>query len=63
MYKFMVRHGSFPCTMLPHLEYFDRLSNWWIIEQEEHEWELAPEAPADDAWTEEVPEPPHQEVL
>jgi hypothetical protein len=63
MYKFMVRHGSFPCTMLSHLEYFDRLSNWWIIEQEEHEWELAPEAPADDAWTEEVPEPPHQEVL
>jgi hypothetical protein len=48
------------------------LSNRWIIEAEEHEWEEAPEAPENDAWEEapahgvweeEVPEPPHQEVL
>jgi hypothetical protein len=63
MYKFMVRRGSFTCTVLPRLEYFDRLSNRWIIGQEEHEWEVAPEAPANDAWPEEVLAPPHQEVL
>lgn len=44
-YKYMVRQGYFTCIVLAHLEYFDRLSNRWIIEQEEHEWELAPEAP------------------
>jgi hypothetical protein len=62
MYKYMVRHGSFTCTMLPRLEYFDRLSDKWIVEAEEPGWEEAPVAPANDAW-EEVPEPPHREVF
>jgi hypothetical protein len=44
-YKHMVRQGHLTCNVLPYLEYFDRLSNRWIIEQEEHEWELAPEVP------------------
>jgi hypothetical protein len=30
-YRFMVRHGSFECNVLTHLEYFDRLSNIWIV--------------------------------
>jgi hypothetical protein len=34
-----------------------------IIEDEEHELELAPEAPQDDAWPKEAHEPPHLEVL
>jgi hypothetical protein len=63
MYKFMVKRGSFTYIVLPCLEHFDRLSNRWIIEQEEHEWDLAPEALEDDEWTEEVPEPPRQDVL
>ena len=72
MYKYMVRHGTFTCTVLPRLEYFNRLSNRWIIEAEEHAWEEAPEssandaweeAPAHDVWEEEVPERPRQEVL
>jgi hypothetical protein len=49
MYKYMVRCGTFTCTVLPLLEYFDRLSNKWIVEAEEHAWEEAPQAPANDA--------------
>jgi hypothetical protein len=37
MYKLMFRCGSFTCIVLPRLEHFDRLSNRWIIKQEEHE--------------------------
>jgi hypothetical protein len=59
----MVRKGHFACTVLPRLEYIYRLSNRWIIEQEEHEWELAPDAPHDDTWPEEAAEPPQHEVL
>jgi hypothetical protein len=60
-YKYMVKQGIFACTVLPHVDCFDRLSNKWIIEQEEHEWELAPATPQDDAWPEEAPEPPYQQ--
>jgi hypothetical protein len=60
--RYMVRRGSFRCTVLPRLEYFDRLSDRWIIEVEEPEWEEAPAPPLNDAW-EEVPEPPNQKVL
>jgi hypothetical protein len=72
MYKYMVRLGTFTFTVLSCLEYFDRLSNKWIIEEEEHAWEEALQAPMNDAWEEaqshdvwevEVPEPPQQEVL
>jgi hypothetical protein len=62
MYKYMVRRGSFTCTVLPRLEYFDRLSDKWIVEAEEPAWEDAPEAPSNDAW-EDVHEPPHQKML
>jgi hypothetical protein len=44
MYKYMVRHGTFTCIVLPRLEYFDRLSRRWIIDAKEHPWEEAPEA-------------------
>jgi hypothetical protein len=52
MYKYMVRRGTFPCTVLPRLEYFEAPAN--------DAWE---EAPDHDIWEEEVPEPSHQEVL
>jgi hypothetical protein len=61
-YRYMVRRGSFHCTVLPHLEYFDRLSNRWIVEVEEPGWEEAPATPINDA-CEVVPEPLNQEVL
>jgi hypothetical protein len=36
MYKCMVRCGTFTCTVLLRLEYFNMLSNRWIIEEEAH---------------------------
>jgi hypothetical protein len=48
--------------VLPRLEYFDRLSNKWIVVVEEPEWEETPATPTNDAW-EEVPEPPNQDAL
>jgi hypothetical protein len=63
MYMYKVKEDVFNCTMLPRLEYFERLSDRWIVEEEEQAWEEAIDAPANDAWEEEVPEPPHQEVL
>jgi hypothetical protein len=58
-YKYMVKKGVFTCTVFPRLDCFDRLTNKWIIEEEEHEWKLAPATPQDDAWPEDAPEPPH----
>jgi hypothetical protein len=58
----MVRHGSFECNVFPCLECFDRLSNRWIVEVEETEWEEAHAIPINDSW-EEVREPPNQDAL
>jgi hypothetical protein len=62
-YKYMVKKGVFACIVLPRPKYCGRLTNRCFSEEEEHEWELAPTTPQDDAWPEEAPEPPHQEEL
>jgi hypothetical protein len=45
MYQFMVRGGRFESTMLPRLEYFDKLSNKWIASVEEPSWDHVPAPP------------------
>jgi hypothetical protein len=43
MYQYMVKRGHFECTILPHLDYFDRLSDKWIAPEETHSsWDDTP---------------------
>lgn len=39
VYQYMARRGRLGTTLLPRVEYFDRLSNKWTVPIDENEWE------------------------
>jgi hypothetical protein len=41
----MVKNDKYEFTVLPHLEYFEMLSNKWIASVEEPSWDHVPAPP------------------
>jgi hypothetical protein len=46
MHQFMVKNDKYEFTVLPHLEYFEMLSNKWIASVEEPSWDHVPAPPS-----------------
>lgn len=57
MYQYMVNRGRLESTLLPRVDYFDRITNKWTAPVNEYEWEEAAEPSSPATWGD-YPQPP-----